>query len=65
MQALAADLAAERRRVLLLRRENRQLRARLAALGELVDEVGGGPVGEAPHGPEGRAGAQFPWSDRS
>ena len=32
LQALAADLVTERRRVLLLRRENRALRAELAAL---------------------------------
>lgn len=32
LQALAADLVTERRRVLLLRRENRELRAKLAAL---------------------------------
>lgn len=32
LRALAADLVTERRRVLLLRRENRALRAELAAL---------------------------------
>lgn len=32
LQALAADLVTERRRVLRLRRENRELRAKLAAL---------------------------------
>jgi hypothetical protein len=33
LRALAEDLVTERRRVLLLRRENRELRAELAALG--------------------------------
>jgi cell shape-determining protein MreC len=32
LRALATDLAAEKRRVMLLRRENEQLRAELAAL---------------------------------
>jgi hypothetical protein len=32
LQALAAELAAEKRRVMLLRRENRELRAKLTAL---------------------------------
>jgi cell shape-determining protein MreC len=32
LQALAADLATEQRRVMRLRRENRELRAQLAAL---------------------------------
>jgi multidrug resistance efflux pump len=34
LQALAADLATEQRRVMRLRRENRELRAQLAALQE-------------------------------
>jgi hypothetical protein len=39
LQALAADLAAERRRVLLLRRENRALKAKLAVLQYDLDRL--------------------------
>lgn len=39
LQALAADLAEERRRVLLLRRENRALKAKLAVLQYDLDHL--------------------------
>lgn len=48
LQALAADLAAERRRVLLLRRENRVLTAKLAALQYELDRLS----------PDGRAAGE-------
>ena len=40
LRALAADLVTERRRVVLLRRENRELRAKLAALQGVAPEAG-------------------------
>lgn len=39
LQALAADLATEQRRVMRLRRENRELRAELAALQEKYEQA--------------------------
>jgi hypothetical protein len=44
LQALAKDLVTERQRVMLLRRENRELRARLAALEESLGQDGEGAL---------------------
>jgi cell shape-determining protein MreC len=41
LQALAADLATEQRRVMRLRRENRELRAELAALQQRYERATG------------------------
>lgn len=41
LQALAADLATEQRRVMRLRRENRELRAQLAALQQKYGQASG------------------------
>ena len=57
LQALAADLAAERRRVLLLRRENRALKAKLAVLQYDLDRLGEAATAESEQQPgeEGRS----------
>ena len=44
LQALAADLATEKRRVMRLRRENRELRAQLVALEQKYAEATGSDV---------------------
>lgn len=49
LRALAADLVSARRQVLILRRENRELRAKLAALQATSEPE------EAPHGEHGEA----------
>jgi hypothetical protein len=54
LRGLAEDLVEERRRVLLLRRENRELREELAALGVDVNgRFGASPKGEATADPGG------------
>lgn len=57
LQALAADLAAERRRVLVLRRENRALKAKLAVLKYDLDRLKAGASDEEEQQPgeEGRS----------
>ena len=44
LQALTQDLVTERRQVMLLRRENRELRAKVAALEERVEQDGKEPL---------------------
>jgi hypothetical protein len=60
LRALAADLAAERRQVLLLRRENRRLRAELAALQGAAAEPDDSSPGERGNGRSGVGQARAP-----
>ena len=59
LQALAADLAAERRRVLLLRRENGALKAKLAVLQYDLDRLSESALEERDR-PPGKDGRSFP-----
>jgi hypothetical protein len=56
LRALAADLVTARRQVLELRRENRALRARLAALQGTVPELHDDPVEGQCRGSSGNGG---------
>jgi predicted phage gp36 major capsid-like protein len=47
LRALAADLAAEKRHVMLLKRENQQLRAELAVLRAEADAEASPPTGRS------------------
>jgi multidrug resistance efflux pump len=58
LRALAADLAAARRQVLMLRRENRELKAKLAALEAAGPEPGDSTPREPGRG--GSAGRRSP-----
>ena len=51
LQALTQDLVTERRQVMLLRRENRELRAKVAALEERVEQDGKEPLTAASRRP--------------